>query len=56
MPNIKAPSPNGTAKKSNKATVASVRTNILTHMGNIKSTTSVRDEFSLLLLNIHAAG
>ena len=52
--NINAPSPNGTLKKSNKATVARVRTRIFTHIGRINSTTIVLEWFSLLLLNIHA--
>ena len=56
IPNINAPSPNGTLKKSNKATVARVRTRIFTHIGKINSTTIVLERFSLLLLNIQAAG
>ena len=47
---------NGTLKKSNKATVARVRTRIFTHIGKINSTTIVLERFSLLLLNIQAAG
>ena len=42
IPNIKAPSPNGSLQKSNNATVANVRTNILTHIGRINSMISVR--------------
>ena len=41
IPNTKAPSPNGSWRKSNKATVASVRIRMLTHIGRIKSTTIV---------------
>lgn len=56
IPKINAPSPNGILKKSNKATVASVRTRILTHIGRINSTTKVLERFNLALLRIQAAG
>ena len=41
IPNTSAPSPNGRLRKSNSATVASVRISMFTHMGRINSTTIV---------------
>jgi len=56
MPKIKAPSPSGKFKKSNKATVANVRIKILTHIGRINKTTIVREVLNRAWLNIQAAG
>ena len=56
MPKINAPSPNGMSKKSKSATVAKVRIRMFTHMGRIKSMTTVRDVRLSDRLNIHAAG
>ena len=41
MPNRSAPSPSGRFRKSNSATVASVRISMFTHMGRMNSTTMV---------------
>ena len=43
IPNTNAPSPNGSWRKSNKATVAKVRIRMFTHIGRMKSTTIVFD-------------
>lgn len=56
MPKTKAPSPNGTFRKSNNATVANVRIRILTHIGKINNTTIVREVLNRAWLNIQAAG
>ena len=56
IPKIKAPSPSGKFKKSNKATVANVRIKILTHIGRINKTTIVREVLNRAWLNIQAAG
>ena len=43
IPKTNAPSPNGRFRKSNNATVASVRIRIFTHIGRMNSTTIVRE-------------
>ena len=56
MPKSSAPSPNGMSAKSNSATVASVRTNMLTHMGKTNSMTTVEAWRMCVCDSIHAAG
>ena len=48
IPKIRAPSPKGSFKKSNKATVASVRIKMFIHMGRMKSTTIVLEVLNCL--------
>ena len=49
---MSAPSPSGTLIKSNRATVANVRTRIFIHIGRINNTTITLERHNSLLLRI----
>ena len=53
---MRAPSPNGRCTKSNSATVASVRTKMLIHIGRMNRITVICERFNSLLLRMYAAG
>ena len=56
MPNTSAPSPKGRFRKSNSATVASVRISMFTHMGRMNSTTMVCEVLNCFWLRMYAVG
>ena len=56
MPKYRAPSPRGSLRKSNRATVARVRISMLIHIGRMNSITVILERLNDDLLSIQAAG